>query len=105
MFDVLFASFGPLGSAALLLGMLGVFFAVAATETAHAARSEAPSKQPAELAGGLGRTLTLAWVGQLRRMIARPARARDSRACHAWSARHCVRGERGLGGERQRSRT
>ena len=93
MFDVLFATFGPLGSAALLLGMVSVFFAVAAAETLGAARA-VPVNHSSELAGTWGRIAGLGWVAPLRRMIARPARARDSRACHAWTAHHCVRGER-----------
>jgi hypothetical protein len=91
MFDLVFTSFGPLGSAALLLGMLGLFFVIATVETL--ALAKVAPQRPAAMAAGSGRKLSLRWL-ELCRRIARTERARDSHPCDAWSVRHCVRGER-----------
>lgn len=78
MFEQLFAAIGPLGSAAILMLMLAVIFAIALSETLRAARPGAPPTL-LELAGGLSRTrLTTA-----RRWIARAETPGDSRARHA----------------------
>lgn len=74
MFDNIFSSFGPLGSALALLLVVVPVFAIAAAETLRLARP-AWRGRLVELAGGLGR--------QLRPWIAGSSDQGDSHGRHA----------------------
>jgi len=74
MFERLFVSVGPLGSAAFLFLIVSVFFAVALSETLRLVR---PGR-PWQLAHGLAALRTPRW-------IARRSAAGDSRQRHAFA--------------------
>ncbi|GMV13775.1 MAG: hypothetical protein AMXMBFR56_19990 [Polyangiaceae bacterium] len=74
MFDAIFSSFGPLGSALALLAIVAPVFAIAAVETLRLARPTWPGSL-LERAGGLGR---------LRPWIAGSSERGDSPRPDAW---------------------
>jgi hypothetical protein len=83
MFDALFAAFGPMGSALMLLGVVAVLFVVAAVETLGLAA-------PVLRARWVSVSQSWAAAPESLRRIARALSQGDSRPRHAFSLRALV---------------